>query len=392
MNAVLAALDDAARTSVALREWLGAEWLGVAFWQYAVACLLVLLTLFARRAAGFLAHRFVLPLISKAGAVYTGRLLAALISPLSALIGLTGVYLAARVVLLSEEGAPRAIVPVSLVDRAFQIGVAAVVIWAALRLIDVAAHYVHSRAKEKELPLEAPMISLLRTSLKVFVGVVGGILVLQEIGYPIASLLGGLGIGGLAVALAAQDTLANVFGSVIVFTDKPFKVGDWVKVGDVEGHVEAIGFRSTRIRTWPKSLVTIPNKSIANAQIENWSAMPKRRVRFVLRVAFGASAEQMEALVQGIREIIQAHPGVDQEFHLVNFTDFGEDGLELLVYYFTASTVWREHLQVREEVNLAIMRLLERLGLALGMPSRRLYAPPGVAGDGGPRPVESEEA
>src|SRR5690606_14029575 len=99
-----------------------------------------------------------------------------------------------------------------------------------------------------------------------------------------------------------------VFGSVIVFTDKPFKVGDWVKVGDVEGHVEAIGFRSTRIRTWPKSLVTIPNKSIANAQIENWSAMPKRRVRFVLRVAFGASAEQVEALVQGIREIIQAHP------------------------------------------------------------------------------------
>src|SRR5690606_42111412 len=131
-----------------------------------------------------------------------------------------------------------------------------------------------------------PIIPLLRKSLKIFIGVVGGLLLVQHVGYPITSLLGGLGIGGLAVALAAQDTLANVFGSVIIFTDKPFKVGDWVKIGDVIGDVESIGFRSTRIRTWPKTLVTIPNKIIANTQVENWSAMPKRRIRFTLPVTY----------------------------------------------------------------------------------------------------------
>lgn len=383
MSAVLSALDATARAGVGLGEWLGAEWLGVALWQYLLALLMALLAFFARRAAAFVVDRFVLPLIAKAGGVYTGRLIAALIRPLSALIGLAGLYLAARIVLLSEEGAPRSIVSVAVVDRLFEVAVATIGIWAVFRLIDVATQYVQTQAEEKDLPLDVPVIPLLRKSLKVFAGVVGGIFVIQQMGYPIASLLGGLGIGGLAVALAAQDTLANVFGSVIVFTDKPFKVGDWVKIGDVEGFVEAIGFRSTRIRTWPRSLVTIPNKSIANSQIENWSAMPKRRVRFVLPVSFGATPDQLDALVRGVREILAAHPGVDQEFFLVNFTDFSENGFELLVYYFTISTVWREHLQVREEVNLEIMRLMERLGLSLGMPSRRVstLSPAGSGGE-----------
>ncbi len=375
VNALLSALDGAARAGSGLQGWLGVEWLGVALWQYVLALLMLLLALFARRAARFVAERFALPLLDRAGGVYTKRLVAALTRPLSAFISVTGVYLAARAVLIAEEAAVRSLVSVAFVDRAFHVAAAAVVIWAAVRSIDVAAQYVRSRAEEEELPLQVPVISLLSTLVKVFVGVTGGILVVQEMGYPIASLLGGLGLGGLAVALAAQDTLANVFGSMIVFADKPFKVGDWVKIGDVEGHVESIGLRSTRIRTWPKSLVTVPNKVIAGAQIENWSAMPKRRVRFVLRVAFGATPGQMEALVEGVREILRAHPGVDQEFFLVNFTDFGTDGLELLVYYFTVSTVWREHLQVREEVNLEIMRLMERLGLTLGMPSRRIYGP-----------------
>src|SRR5690606_39156549 len=140
------------------------------------------------------------------------------------------------------------------------------------------------------------------------------------------------------VAFAAQDKNTNAFGSIIVFTDKPLKGGDWVKTGDVEGVVETIGFHSTRIRTWPPRLVLIPNKTISNSQIENFSAMPIRRITFTLRIAYGARAEQIEALVEGIRRILSEHPGVDQGFHLVNFTEFGEDGLGVYVYYFTKST------------------------------------------------------
>jgi len=264
------------------------------------------------------------------------------------------------------------------VNQALEVAVAVLVIWAAMRLVDELGRYFKEQAQRNQIPVEAPVIPLLQKSLKFFVAIVGSILVIQELGYPIASLLGGLGIGGLAVALAAQDTIANVFGSIIVFTDKPFKVGDWVKIGDVEGFVETIGFRSTRIRTWPRTLVFIPNKTISNSQIENFSAMPIRRITFTLRIAYGARAEQIEALVEGIRRILSEHPGVDQGFHLVNFTEFGEDGLGVYVYYFTKSTVWKEHMEVRQEVNLAIMRLADSLGLTLGVPERRVRVAPAV--------------
>src|SRR5690606_24990717 len=165
---------------------------------------------------------------------------------------------------------------------------------------------------------------------------------------------------------------------IIVFTDKPFKVGDWVKIGDVEGFVETIGFRSTRIRTWPRTLVFIPNKTISNSQIENFSAMPIRRITFTLRIAYGARAEQIEALVVAICRILSEHPGVYQGFRLVTFTEFCDDGLGVYVYYFTKSTEWKEHMEVRQEVNLAIMRLAASLGLTLGVPERRVRLAPAV--------------
>src|SRR5690606_31708524 len=278
-----------------------------------------LTSLLARRMATKLLQRLILPSLERFGRRIASRLVGALIQPLTALIGLIGVFLAVNVLLIPTRPEPTLITP-TFVRQVFEVAIAVIVIWALMRIVDELGLHFKEQAQKQDLPIEAPVIPLLQKSLKFFVAIVGGILVIQELGYPIASLLGGLGIGGLAVALAAQDTIANVFGSVIVFTDKPFKVGDWIKIGDVEGFVENIGFRSTRIRTWPKSLVTVPNKVIANSQIENWSAMPIRLITFTLRIAYGARPDQIEALVEGIREILVNHPGVDQGFHLVNFT------------------------------------------------------------------------
>ncbi len=361
-----------------LRVLASAKWLDIALWQYLLAFFFITLSLFARKIATSIIERFLVPWIGHAGDGYTGRLLNALMDPLVALLGLIGLYWATKVLMFPAEGAsPITVVSSEFVDQSFQVAVASIAIWAAIRLVDVLALYLRDRAEEKDLPVDVPVIPLLRKALKVFVGVVGSLLVIQHLGYPIASLLGGLGIGGLAVALAAQDTIANVFGSVIVFTDKPFKVGDWVQIGDVEGFVEVIGFRSTRIRTWPKSLVTLPNKTIANSHIENWSAMPVRRVSYTLRIAYDASAEQVEALVNRIDELVTNHPGVDQTFHLISFEGFGEEALEIMVYFFTISTAWKEHMKVRQEVNLEIMRIIEDLGLSIGVPSRRISLTPG---------------
>lgn len=375
MDTVLMVLDSLTSLGFDLRTSLSKTWMGIAAWQYLVAFLLVLTSLLARRMATKLLQRLILPSLERFGRRIASRLVGALIQPLTALIGLIGVFLAVNVLLIPTRPEPTLITP-TFVRQVFEVAIAVIVIWALMRIVDELGLHFKEQAQKQDLPIEAPVIPLLQKSLKFFVAIVGGILVIQELGYPIASLLGGLGIGGLAVALAAQDTIANVFGSVIVFTDKPFKVGDWIKIGDVEGFVENIGFRSTRIRTWPKSLVTVPNKVIANSQIENWSAMPIRRITFTLRIAYGARPDQIEALVEGIREILVNHPGVDQGFHLVNFTEFSPEGLGIYVYYFTRSTVWKEHMQVRQEINLAIMRLVDSLGLTLGVPERRVHVEP----------------
>ena len=372
LDAVFLALDALAKVGLDLRDSLSSTWMGIAMWQYLLAFLMVLASLFARRMATSLLERLVMPSLERFGGRLAGRLVGALIQPVTALIGLVGLYLAVNVLLLPAGPSPT-LITTSLVGQIFEVAVAVIVIWAAMRIVDALGTHFKEQAQKADLPLEAPIIPLVQKSLKFFVAIVGGILVVQELGYPIASLLGGLGIGGLAVALAAEDTIANIFGSIIVFTDKPFKVGDWIRIGDVDGFVETIGFRSTRIRTWPRTLVTIPNKLIANSQIENWSAMPVRRITFTLRIAYGATPDQMEALVDGIREILTTHPGVDQGYHLVNFTEFSPEGLGVFVYYFTSSTVWKEHMQVRQEVNLEIMRLVDSLGLTLGVPERRIH-------------------
>src|SRR5690606_21761152 len=229
-------LDSLTSLGFDLRTSLSKTWMGIAAWQYLVAFLLVLTSLLARRMATKLLQRLILPSLERFGRRIASRLVGALIQPLTALIGLIGVFLAVNVLLIPTRPEPTLITP-TFVRQVFEVAIAVIVIWALMRIVDELGLHFKEQAQKQDLPIEAPVIPLLQKSLKFFVAIVGGILVIQELGYPIASLLGGLGIGGLAVALAAQDTIANVFGSVIVFTDKPFKVGDWIKIGDVEGFV-----------------------------------------------------------------------------------------------------------------------------------------------------------
>lgn len=365
-------LDAFARVGIDLRSWLSPEWLGVKLWQYLLAFIVIVLTLFARRFAMAMLNRLS-PWIGKVAGVYAGRIIVTLAAPATAVVALIGITLAVRILVFQTDGAAQPVVSDAFLRESFEVGVAIIVIWIVMRFIDILAEYLEARAVENDLAVEVPIIPLLRKSLKIFVGVVGGLFVVQNMGYPIASILGGLGIGGLAVALAAQDTLANVFGSVIVFTDKPFKVGDWVQIGDVYGDVESIGFRSTRIRTMPQTVVTIPNSAIAANQVENCA---KRKVSFTLVLDDESPIDKVQQVVRGIREILGEHPGVDQEYFLVNFTEFGSDGLGLFIYYFTRSPEWKEHLQVREDVNVGISKLLEELGVGLALPGTRVYIAP----------------
>ncbi|HHX51819.1 MAG TPA: mechanosensitive ion channel family protein [Clostridia bacterium] len=198
-------------------------------------------------------------------------------------------------------------------------------------------------------------------------------MVAQEWDYRIDGFIAGLGLGGLAFSLAAKDTLSNVFGGLVVILDKPFSIGDWIKTPSVEGTVEDISFRSTKVRTFAQALVTVPNATLANEPVTNWTRMGKRRVTYKLGLTYDTTGEKLKRCIDEIYQMLRNHPGIHQDTVFVRFDSFGESGLELLMYFFTSTTSWAEFLQVKEDTNFKIMEILEKEGVSIALPSRAIY-------------------
>jgi MscS family membrane protein len=199
-----------------------------------------------------------------------------------------------------------------------------------------------------------------------------------ELGFPAYSVLAGLGVGGLAVALAARDSLANLLGSLVIMIEKPFRVGHYVRVSGTEGTVEDVGFRSTRIRTLDNSLISIPNNAVVNATVENLSLRAMRRQRFFIQVTYGTPREKIEQLVGKIKQLIADHPLTNKTNFHVRFNDFGESSLNILVYFYFEVTDYAAELEAREEMLLRIMDLARELDIDFAFPTRTLVieAPP----------------
>jgi MscS family membrane protein len=253
--------------------------------------------------------------------------------------------------------------------------------WFGFRLTTNSTNIWAGRAAGTEGTFDDQLVPIVRALLKLTIFVIGGLLIVQNLGGEVGSLLAGLGIGGAALALASKDTLANLFGSLVIFVDRPFQVGDWVEIGEQEGTVEQVGLRVTRIRTFANSLITVPNSALTTTAINNWSRMQKRRIKLTIGVTYDAEPEQLLAAVAAIRAVLKGDPRISQDFMLVNFTDFGPSSLDIFVYAFTLTTRWDEYMQVREELLLEFMRRLRGLGLSFAFPSQSVYLeklPPGM--------------
>jgi MscS family membrane protein len=238
--------------------------------------------------------------------------------------------------------------------------------------VNVGAVIAGAWADGTESKLDDQLIPMMRQAAQILVLVLGTIYIADEVGFDVWKLAAGVGIGGLAFALAAQDTVANLFGSVNIFVDRPFQIGDWVKIGKVEGVVEEVGFRSTRVRTFYNSLVTIPNSSITNANVDNLGLRTRRRTKFVLGVTYNTPPDKLAAFVEGIRAILAMHPSVQRtyEVHLYNL---GTSGIEILVYYHLIVPGWHEELCARSQNILEFMRLADDLGISFAFPSTSVY-------------------
>lgn len=293
-------------------------------------------------------------------------LIVAFENPLQLFFVALGIYLALIYLPLSAETN-------ILVSRLFR---TAVVILVSLGLWNLVGRYIESADETDSLPvlkIDRILVPFLSRVLKFIIAALALSIILQEWDYDINGFIAGLGLGGLAFALAAQQTLANIFGGIVIITDKPFSIGDWVLTPSVEGVVEDINFRSTRIRTFAQAVVTVPNSTLANEPITNWSRMGKRRITFTLGLTYDTPRDKIEKCVQDIRAMLQNHPDIHPETILVYFDSYGDSSLNIFLYFFTRTTVWEEFLRVKEDVNLKIMSILEDDGVSAAFPSTSIY-------------------
>ncbi len=247
----------------------------------------------------------------------------------------------------------------------------------ALKYVRILEGELKKNAANPDYWMDMHLIPLMSIGLKALIGITVFVITAQTLGYSVSALVASLGIGGVAVALAAKDTLANFFGSVMVMIDKPFRIGETIKAGDFTGVVEEIGFRSTRIRTLDKTLMVVPNEKIASMNIENLTRIADthvnmRRVNFVLGLEYKAAA-RIETAVEELRAILAAHPMVAEENRQVFFSAFGESSLNILVNYFVKTGDFARFMGVKQEINLAMMRKLADIGLSPAFPSRTVY-------------------
>ncbi|MGY6522086.1 MAG: mechanosensitive ion channel family protein [Mongoliitalea sp.] len=242
------------------------------------------------------------------------------------------------------------------------------------KIVDIIALYFAKLAEKTESTLDDQLVPLVRKTLKSFVVVVGTLFILKEgLDVDIVPFLTGLSIGGLAFALAAQDTIKNFFGSVMIFIDKPFQVGDWITSGDVDGTVEEVGFRSTRIRTFRNSVTYIPNGKIADATIDNHGLRQYRRFYTTLTVTYDTPHELIETFVQGLRKIVLKHADTRKDAFNIYFNNLSSYSKDIMFYIFFEVPTWPEELRCRHEVLIQIVQLAEVLGVRFAFPTQTLH-------------------
>lgn len=241
------------------------------------------------------------------------------------------------------------------------------------RIVNILSVFLGRLARKTDSTLDDQLVPLLRKTLKTFIIIIGTLFILDNLDVPILPLLTGLSIGGLAFALAAQDTIKNFFGSVMIFIDKPFQVGDWITAGEVDGTVEEVGFRSSRVRTFRNSVIYVPNGKLADNVIDNHGLRKYRRFYTQITITYDTPPEMIEVFISGLRKVVEDHPVTWKENYHIYFNDMGPSSLNIMFYIFFGVPTWGEELQARHEILMQIVRLANELGINFAFPTQTLH-------------------
>jgi len=334
--------------------------------HYGIAALFLIGAVLLRRVATTIIFNQLKKLAAKTETTLDDKLFPALEAPVATFIMLVGIFSALQVLKLSAHTD-------LFIGYGVTVSFSLAIFWGLLCALGVLLDHAHEVALERQMSVAAFMPWIKKSLVAMFV-VLGLLLTVQSLGYNVSAILSGLGIGGLAFALAAQDTLANLFGSIVVAIDQPFKLGETVKIGAHVGTVEDIGLRSTKLRLVDKSLIIIPNKTVSSEAIVNLSRFTGRRVEQVLALTYATKPAQLEALVQEIGDLIRREAEVNPTSVMVYFRDLSPSSVDLWLVYVAQDADFQKYMALRQRLNLAFMRAVEAKGLAFAFPKWTVYA------------------
>jgi MscS family membrane protein len=255
------------------------------------------------------------------------------------------------------------------------------VTWAVLRLVDVFSSLVEEQLRQRSQDSAVTLLAPGRKTLKIFTVAIAFIALLHSLGFNVTALLAGLGVGGIAVALAAQKTVENLFGGVTLYADRPVRVGDFCRFGDHIGTVEEIGMRSTRVRTLDRTLVTVPNAQFATMELENFAARDRIWFHPRLGLRYETTPDQLRYVLVEIRRMLYSHPKVDPDPARIRFVNFGAYSLDLDIFAYVKTRDYGEFLEVAEDLNLRIMEIVAEAGSSFAFPSQTTYIENGTGLD-----------
>ncbi len=296
----------------------------------------------------------------------------ALRRPLSLLIWLVGISFAVQIIETSTDAAI-----FSAVDGIRDVGVIAIFAWFLLRFIRNAQDNIVARKTAADEEVDHTTVEAIGKLLRVSVVITATLVILQTLGYSVSGVLAFGGIGGIAIGFAAKDLLANFFGGLMIYLDRPFAIGDWIRSPDrdIEGTVEHIGWRQTRIRTFDKRPLYVPNSIFATITVENPSRMTHRRIYETIGIRYD-DADKVGLITEEVKAMLMAHPDIDQSQTLmVNFNAFAPSSLDFFIYTFTRTTVWTEYHETKHRILMEIHQIVSKHGAEMAFPTSTVHLP-----------------
>jgi len=349
---------------------------GNTIWRFVLMLLILLVVMAAGRIVQFAVSNYAVRLAEKIKAKPLTLLLKALAKPIYVAVFAAGIFLCKVPLFFDDDKGIRTAIAAGWTKIAQVVGAIALA-YALYRLVDVIEYYLNRLVGKTQTKLDDMLVPIVRKALRVTIAIIAALLIAENIlGTNVKSLLLSAGVGGIAIALAAKDTIANFFGSVTIFADRPFQIGELVRIGEHIGPVEEVGFRSTRIRTLNGHLVTIPNSTIANSMVENLGKRPYIRKTANITITYDSGHKKAQKAVEIIKQVLAGIPELNadpQKPPRVYFSDFNDWSLNIYVsYWVKPADYWLYH-EVNHRVNLEIMKRFEAEGIEFAFPTQTLY-------------------